>query len=171
LIDSDGKKIEANTEFLFGDDATFQSGLEARIRAAYRELFNDFGDDAFRTDRAALAVWFRTTDKTTELVGGRQAATFLILAAVAGHGEPPTADQAKSSRSPKKKAVKPATKASEKPVVVELPNSVEGRVDEGVRELPLGLTVRVEVTLPANGTPEVYDSIFASVRKHLIDRA
>jgi hypothetical protein len=31
LIDSDGKKIDDNTEFLFGDDAAFKSGLEARI--------------------------------------------------------------------------------------------------------------------------------------------
>lgn len=34
----------------------------------------------------------------------------------------------------------------------------------------VGLSVKIEVNLPANGTPDVYDAIFASVRKRLIDR-
>jgi hypothetical protein len=33
----------------------------------------------------------------------------------------------------------------------------------------VGLTVRIEVNLPANGDQETYDRIFRSIRKNLID--
>ena len=34
---------------------------------------------------------------------------------------------------------------------------------------PFGLTVRVEVNLPADADQETYDKIFQSIRKNLID--
>ena len=37
--------------------------------------------------KKAQTTWFRVTDKTSDLVGGRQAQSFLTLAALAGHGE------------------------------------------------------------------------------------
>jgi len=35
--------------------------------------------------------------------------------------------------------------------------------------MPPGLTVRIEVNLPADGDQETYDNIFRSIRKNLID--
>jgi len=32
----------------------------------------------------------------------------------------------------------------------------------------VGLTVRIEVNLPASGDASTYDAIFASIRKHLM---
>ncbi len=33
----------------------------------------------------------------------------------------------------------------------------------------VGLTVRIEINLPANGTQETYDNIFQSIRKNLLN--
>ena len=96
-------------------------------------------------------------------MGIRQAGTFQALAALSGYSELPTVTQkkpaAKKATAPTKpKAAEPQPKkvGAPKPPV----NSFEPRV---------GLTVRVEVNLPADGDEEVYDRIFRSIRKNLID--
>jgi hypothetical protein len=89
LIDEDGQQQEAATDFFFRDDEAFKAGLEERLRDAYAQLFDDLGDDALTADREALTNWFRAADRTSELVGQRQASTFLTLRALAGHGQPP----------------------------------------------------------------------------------
>lgn len=174
LIDDDGKRIDSATEFFYGDDGTFSSGLDAVVSAAYQALIADHGQAAWEQSKETLTSWFRVTDKTSELVGGRQAQTFLTLAALAGHGElrrpsakPNSGSSAKREPSARKVAagkrpdtkVRPNVEASQAPPAAD---SLSGAV---------GLTVRIEVNLPANGTPDAYDAIFASLRKHLIDRA
>jgi hypothetical protein len=49
------------------------------------------GDAALDAERADLTRWFRASDKTSDLVGQRQASTFQTMAALAGHGELPAA--------------------------------------------------------------------------------
>jgi len=47
----------------------------------------------------------------------------------------------------------------------------EAKKDDGSRggRRDIALTVRIEINLPANGTPETYDSIFKSVRANFFD--
>ena len=175
LIDEDGKRIDAHTDFFYGDDTTFAAGLDARVTEAYKPLFDDHGPAAWGESKDQLATWFRVTDKVSELVGGRQASTFLTLAALAGHGEvrrstsngngsakPATQVQKRVSKRPSKE---PVTTADSETVAVQ-----NGGTANGVSSSNVGLSVRIEVNLPSNGTPDTYDAIFASVRKHLIDR-
>lgn len=171
IYDDEGKRVEANSEFLYGDNDKFASGLEQRLLDSFAPLFADHGEAAWSESKEDLTRWFRVTDKTSEVTGGRQAATFLNLAALAGHGDVPTIAAGSSNRGSKaaKKSTAPTKKAATKP---------EAKVAEGekmVLDAPadadrLGLTVRIEVNLPADGTPENYDAIFASIRRHLIDR-
>lgn len=114
-------------------------------------------------------------DKTSELIGGRQASTFLTLAALAGHGEPvrPAASKPVSAPKPKARRVggsaaagkQESSGSAEAASTPATPRYVPGA------DSPVGLTVRVEVNLPSAATAEVYDAIFASIRKNLIDRA
>ena len=85
------------------------------------------------------------------------------VSGLSGYNELPAVTQkkaaAKAVTSAKPKA------ASAEPKKVDVPktpvvNSFEPRV---------GLTVRIEVNLPADGDEEVYDRIFRSIRKNLID--
>jgi hypothetical protein len=176
LIDGDeGARRDENVEFFYGTDEAFQSGLEKRVREAYANLFDEMGNDALTADKTALAHWFRTSDKTSDLVGQRQASTFQTLAALAGHGDVPTA------RTSKTKKPAEATSAAKKPPVKEsvAPKGSSKKANDdatkdrgGNSEQPkgsdVGLTVRIEVNLPPGGDAKTYDAIFASIKKHLM---
>lgn len=97
FIDEEGNKRDDNISYFYGDDAGFRQGLEATLRGAYKPLFDDFGDAALDKTRDDLVPWFRATDKSSQTVGSRQAATFAVLAALAGHGEPPAIPNASST--------------------------------------------------------------------------
>jgi len=154
--------------FVLGDDA-LPSAFEGLVKEAYSDLFELRGDDAWSLSKKELTSYFRTTDKTSEAIGGRQAAVFITFRTLAGHEQssdkpaPSTtkaAPSAKAKPATAKKAtgaeVRTATKASEKA------NTNDQRRD-------MALTVRVEINLPANGTKETYDAIFKSIKANLID--
>lgn len=183
LIDDEGNKVEDNTHFFYGDENLFKQGLETAMRMGYSQVFTEMGDDALDADRSRLAHWFRTSDRTTELVGNRQASTFQTLASLAGHGELPV--RATATKKATTNGAAAAKKAASKPTaskkVAETPaedNDGEGGGDdEGdgddnkvkVRSgRDVGLTVRIEVNLPPGGDADTYDSIFASIKKHLM---
>lgn len=131
------------------------------------------GDGALNTPKDALTHWFRASDKTSALVGQRQATTFQTLAALAGHGDLPAA---RSGAAKKPAATTPGTaakkttakKPTEKPV--EKPVEKLGGDDGGggMKGQDVGLTVRIEVNLPPGGDADTYNAIFASIRKHLM---
>ena len=177
LIDEAGKKAEGVADFFFGDDPTFQSGLGTLIATAYAPLFADHGDDAWEKAIDALTPWFRVTDKTSDVVGGRQATTFKTLAALAGRGDLKRSSAKDSSAAAPKRPTgkKPKqTAQTNQPTVNTVPKTEvivpSSTSYSNTDSQSLGLTVRIEVNLPAGGTPAEYDSIFASIRKHLIDR-
>lgn len=178
LIDEDGNRVEANTGYLYGNDEGFKEGMETALRAAYSDLFADMGDDALEAEKTNLTHWFRASDKTSELVGGRQASTFQTLAALAGHGELPAA---RTSNGTKKAAAAPgapmktATKKAAAKKAAEAPAGDAGAAGGGGNGAvkvqngqDVGLTVRIEVNLPPGGDADTYDAIFASIKKHLM---
>ncbi|MBN9151631.1 MAG: DUF5343 domain-containing protein [Cryobacterium sp.] len=167
LIDEDGKKVDANTDFFFQSEDAFKVGLENRLSVTYADLFAERGDGAWNEDRDTLATWFRVNDKTSDLIGTRQATTFLTLAALAGHGELPKVplSMTKGSGASKPKTPKRKPEMLDSSRKLNSPNNSDGH-----KGPEFGLTVRVEVNLPAEGTAETYDAIFASIRKNLIDR-
>jgi hypothetical protein len=87
LINEEGDRRDENADFLFGGDEVFKPGLEQTVRGAYSQLFDEMGDDALTAERDALTNWFRASDKTSSLVGQRQASTFQTLVALGGYGE------------------------------------------------------------------------------------
>ncbi|MEY2551102.1 MAG: hypothetical protein QOG12_1246 [Verrucomicrobiota bacterium] len=168
IIDSEGKREEAAAKiFNLHDDAAFQNAFGEFVQRAYGDLFGLHGDTAWSLDVNALITFFRQADQSSSIVGARQANTFRALAALAGHGEtatPRTRSSAiksgeqvparkKSSSRPEKKARTPQAATTMLPT----------------QSSPFGLTVRVEINLPADATQEAYDKIFQSMRKNLID--
>jgi hypothetical protein len=87
--------------------------------------------------------------------------TFQILASFAGHGEPLGTSVTKSTE--KTKAPTVAKTKSNGPSATETANGL----GEGQPSRDFGLTVRVEVNLPAGGDQETYDKIFRSIRQNL----
>jgi hypothetical protein len=154
-------------------DEDFHEAFGGLIQKAYADLFSTFGDDGWKQDRDSLVTYFRQTDKTSDIIGRRQAGTFMALAALAGYGElPPETSKAKASalktkaattKTPKKK-VETVNAAHDSP-----PPAINGGSGNGTLKRDMALTVRIEINLPAGGTQETYDAIFKSIKANLID--
>jgi hypothetical protein len=173
IIDEEGKKTEAAGKvFNQHDDAAFQKAFAGLVKSAYSDLFSLHGDDAWKLDLDALIQYFRSTDDTSAIVGRRQATTFQGLSALSGHAEAP---QVKASPVKKTQAEKAAPKKLAKKKDSTIVSEKEGSEPNansgggGTRGRDVGLTVRIEINLPADGNQETYDRIFKSIRENLID--
>jgi hypothetical protein len=168
IIDEEGKRTEkAAKVFNLHDAAEFQKAFGEMVKSAYVDLFALHGEAAWALDVNVLITFFRQADQSSGIVGGRQASTFRTLAALAGHGEAAT-PRPRTSGTSSKGEDKSAKKSAKK---VQTPRAMELRGDDGADSgsSRLGLTVRIEINLPADATQETYDKIFQSLRKNLID--
>ncbi|HEY8585826.1 MAG TPA: hypothetical protein VIL60_03755, partial [Rhodanobacter sp.] len=119
----------------------------------------------------ALITFFRQSDQTGAAIGKRQASTFKVLAALSGHGELPTGRAAAKSTL-NKTSKKPKTQEREtKKGLKKSRGSLEDLTFEhsGRGQLDFGLTVRVEINLPADGSRATYDNIFKSIKENLLE--
>lgn len=171
LIDESGAKIDDAANAFYGSEEHFRSGFGDLVAKAYAPVFSELGDDAWTASRDSLSHWFRMVDKTTDLIGSRQASTFLTLAGLTGNGVP--VDVKSSSKNATKSPGKPkAEKATASVDALKAETSANripspaagGHTPEGS---PVGLSVRIEVNIPVGATPDEYDAMFASIRKHL----
>ncbi len=161
-IDKEGKQTDnALTVFSHHNDADFKKAFEEMVQKAYADLFSLHKDAAWTLPADKLIAFFRSKDKTTDLVGRLQATTFQLLAGFAGHGATPVA-QPTQKPTPKPKPAKPKA---------DTPSANDGktkeRTDNGSSDV--ALTVRIEVNLPPQGDQETYDKIFRSIRENLLN--
>lgn len=171
LIDEDGGRIEGKTDYFFGNDDSFKSGLEGTLRSAYSQIFGEMGDGALDAPKSDLTHWFRAADKTSGLVGQRQASTFQTLAALAGHGELPSVRPGapkKTTAATQSPAVKKTTAKKTTPEKQLEETGGDDGGSSGKHGQEVGLTVRIEVNLPPDGDADTYEAIFASIKKHLM---
>jgi len=164
VIDAEGKKTDkASKIFSLHDDEKFHTAFAQLLKDAYHDLFADHGEEAWKLETNALITFFRQSDESSGIVGARQANTFRALSALAGHAdvpEPKARGTTGKTRTPKE-ATKTTTKSKDQERTPALQSTA------GLP--PFGLSVRVEVNLPADGNQETYDKIFQSIRKNLID--
>lgn len=170
IIDENGKKTNAATKiFSLHDDSSFQKALSEQVSKGYSELFDLHGDNAWSLDHDSLITFFRQHDQTSAITGKRQAVTFEALLSLCGHKEMPEIKGKTNSNSKPspKKATKKTVKAEEKksPPAHSTSISSSGAKSEN----NVGLTVRIEVNLPADGDQETYDRIFKSIRENLLN--
>lgn len=169
LIDKDGKKTQlASKLFTTHGDAAFSKALEKIVKDAYSDLFNHYGAEAWKTDRDSLIGYFRGTDETSAITGKRQAVAFEALSALSGHGEvaqPRVTAKKKTQDVGTKKEAK--TKAATTNVYREVKKDKDGGANRDANDI--GLTVRIEINLPAQGDQETYDRIFQSIKKNLLN--
>lgn len=167
LIDEEGKRTTEGHDILVLPDDKFPEAFEGLVKKAYSDLFEIRGEDMWTMTKSELTGYFRTTDKTSEVIGGRQAGVFHVFRSLAGHeivedkAAPKSPPKARNSRA---KASYPQVKV--KSAAADDANdktglgSSEGRKD-------IALTVRIEINLPSNGSKETYDNIFKSIRANL----
>jgi hypothetical protein len=171
VSDESNERTEKGVELFstHGDEA-FSKAFEAIVHDKYGGLFELRGEEAWQLDRDALIAFFRNSDKSTAIVGARQAQTFIALAAMAGKRDAPKRTPPSSPPKPKASAGKPAkSKPLDSPETAVFPPP-SGPPAPDKTGGSVGLTVRIEINLPANGTQATYDNIFKSIRANLIDR-
>ncbi|OYW39020.1 MAG: hypothetical protein B7Z42_06855, partial [Brevundimonas sp. 12-68-7] len=69
MIDAEGKRTEAGQHvFTLHDEKAFQPAFADLVRAAYHDLFDLRGEDAWSLNRNELIGYFRSADKTSEII-------------------------------------------------------------------------------------------------------
>jgi len=168
VIDDEGKKTkEAGNVFSHHDDTAFQKSFSPMVKKAYSDLFTLHGDAAWKLDIDSLIQYFRSTDDTSAIVGRRQATTFQALSALSGYADVPTAKQPSTKKAESKGIDKKSTKAQKKPTSNPPVDNIQPPPASNTHGV--GLTVRVEINLPADGDQDTYDRIFKSIRENLIN--
>jgi len=167
LIDDEGKKTTAAGDvFNLVDDAGFSGAFASLVKTSYRELFDLHQDTAWHLDTTSLIAFFRANDGTTATVGKLQASTFQLLAAFAGYGEVP------EPKSTGTKSTAKSLSGNKKTVKVKgVPARTGGKLQATSSSEPpsVGLTVRIEVNLPADADQRTYDRIFKSIKENLLN--
>lgn len=167
LIDQDGNKSEiASKVFSLHDDEDFAKEFEKLVMSAYQDLFELRGKDAWQLDSNALITFFRSSDETTDRVGKLQATTFQLLAGFSGHSDIPdkSSTPKQSSTTSKTKNIRDKTTSSSNESLL-----IKTDKDNASNKRDFGLTVRIEINLPADGDQETYDRIFRSIRENLLN--
>jgi hypothetical protein len=132
------------------------------------------GIRSWELDHDALITFFRQHDQTSAITGKRQAVTFEALSSLCGHQQMPSV-KGKQKTSPRPQNNNKNTKKTIKQKQVSAPainltaNQQNHRDNNSSENRPVGLTVRIEVNLPADGDQETYDRIFKSIRENLLN--
>jgi hypothetical protein len=166
VIDEEGKRTERGQDVFVLPDDQFPKAFEGLVKEAYSDLFDLRGDDAWTMTKSQLTGYFRTTDKTSEVIGGRQAGVFQVFRTLAGHEAAEEKSATKTSRKPRTPKASP--KPSSGPRTASISNGTgKASSNPDEKRKDMALTVRIEINLPANASKETYDNIFKSIRANL----
>lgn len=158
-IDSEGNKSkEATTVFAKHDNDEFAQAFSGLIRNSYSELFSLHGDESWTLATAKLISFFRASDESSADVGKRQTSTFQVFAKLSGYTQVLNPKTQKPKTNAKKDVVKENSKSQDKKTShppTNQPNKGTGPVEKKGRDL--GLTVRIEINLPAIADQETYN--------------
>jgi hypothetical protein len=167
IIDEEGKRIDRGHEVLSThDDAEFKKAFEGLIRDAYKDLFELRGEEAWSMNKTGLISYFRSADKTSEVIGTRQAGVFQTFRGLAGR-EPVVVPTQKASGASKSAARAPKQKVTKADNAK--PSSSPDAPPAKPTKKDMALTVRVEINLPAEASAETYDNIFKSIKANLLN--
>ncbi|MBR0994160.1 DUF5343 domain-containing protein [Bradyrhizobium japonicum] len=171
IINEEGKRTDKGQEtFAIHDDEAFKRSFGELIKAAYKDLFDLRADEAWTMSKSELIGYFRSADKTSEVIGTRQAAVFQALRGIAGYengaGEKAAGTNKSAAKSTKQKNTKTEkVKASTKVAAL----ATDPAVHFKPAKKDMALTVRVEINLPAEASAETYDNIFKSIKANLLN--
>lgn len=174
IINEEGKKTpEATKVFSHHSDGEFSKEFSKLVEKSYSSLFELHGVGAWDLGTDDLITFFRRTDETSDAIGRRQAQTFRMFASLSGHGDAPDTKTNKAKVMPKAKTKTKSDTTAAKQVKNKSNSSsnLDSKRDSSGQQntKDFGLTVRVEINLPPDGTKETYDNIFKSIKENLID--
>jgi hypothetical protein len=142
----------------YRDASKAKQVLGDSLKEAYSEIFH-INEKPSQSDRPAITGLFKSTHNVSDQVAGFMANTFLTLLSLA--------DISISSKPQKKEIEKPKTMESG-PKIAE---PVQSTQNENFSPHPIipNLRYNIEIHLPATKDIEVYNSIFKSLKQHLLN--
>lgn len=168
LIDEDRKRTDRGRDVLtMHDEEAFEGAFEGLIRDSYKDLFDLRGDDTWTMNKDALIGYFRSADKTSEVIATRQAALFQAFQALAGHEQ--IATTPKNGGAPKKAAKASRSTATKAKEAIQASAPIAQHISVTPSKKEMALTVRIEINLPAEASAETYDNIFKSIKVNLLN--
>lgn len=172
ILDTEGNKTDAAASvFNQHEDEDFQQEFAGLVKTAYGDLFNLHSDDAWSLPTNKLISFFRNSDHTSAIVGQRQASTFQALAALSGKQDgvsKPSAAKVSKPRATQHTTLAPTKKRDQVENGTKLATADANNPDT-TNSADVGLTVRIEINLPASGDQTTYDRIFKSIRENLLN--
>lgn len=174
VIDDEGNKTkQAGVIFSKHDNDEFAQEFAKLVLVAYKELFDLYGDESWTLDQGKLIAFFRSSDESSAEVGRRQANTFQVLAALSGHQELPKpknqATNKSTQRTERGKPTKPSKNDTTPETIESTSSTIQLDANPKKEYRDIGLTVRIEINLPAAADQATYDMIFKSIRENLFD--
>ena len=169
VLDQDSKKTKkAGEVFSLHSDDDFHQSFQSMVKPAYSDLFDIYGDGAWTLSKDDLTTFFRQSDQTSAVIGGRQVSTFRVFAALCGFGEISVKSTESNNHSKSVNSKTTAKPKGQKSVTKPRSSANKSVSFEGING-EFGLSVKVEINLPSDASAETYDDIFKSIRKHLIN--
>ena len=141
----------------YRNSARSKNVLGEALKDAYPEIFH-ITESPSQDDKPAIQGLFKSTHNVSDQVAGFMANTFLVLLEIAdvSHGENKTKATTHKTEAKKKDASNAATNTIKETVVQQ---------HQGIANL----RYNIEIHLPATNEIEVYNSIFKSLKEHLLD--
>jgi len=140
----------------YRNKARSRAVLGEALKEVYPEIFH-IAETPTQGDKPAIQGLFKSTHNVSDQVAGFMANTFLVLLEIAdvSHGN-------------KKETARPATQKAEPK------KEIEGSSKPTTETFPshhaiANLRYNIEIHLPATKEIEVYNSIFKSLKEHLLD--
>lgn len=128
------------------------------LKEAYSDIFH-INEKPSDGDRAAITGLFKSTHNVSDQVAGFMANTFLTLLSIA---------DISGSTKPQKKETEKTKKIENEAVVESVEQSNQNGTVQTHSIIP-NLRYNIEIHLPATKDIEVYNSIFKSLREHLLN--
>lgn len=142
----DGSGSPTTTWKAYRDKAKAGAVLATAIRTAYADLFATY-PDAYRKDTEAIHNFFGARTDFSEVTLARAVATFRTLCKAADFGAEPPKD-----------------------LTVQLPEDSVPTVSAEAHPTPgsqPSISINIQLQLPETTKSEVYENLFAAMRKHL----
>jgi hypothetical protein len=156
FIDESGKPNDNYSNFRISSKQ--EETMSECLKSAYSELFKLY-PDAQNVSTKELADFFKSKTKSGELVISRMVSTFLLLC------EFSTMKPEKKKAIPKKTPQRKTTKKA--PVPAATVPIVEKKTYETKKQPQV--VVNIQLVLPESKDPTLYDELFKSLKKHLLE--
>lgn len=140
----------------YRNSARSKQVLGEALKEAYSEIFHITANPT-QSDKPAIAGLFKSTHNVSDQVAGFMANTFLVLLEIA--------DISQKIEEKKETSKQPIPKQSKEPKALPVNTQYQALPQPVIPNL----RYNIEIHLPATKEIEVYNSIFKSLKEHLLD--